>query len=155
MYYSYTYLRCGGVVNNQIKNDLLLSLRVKKIKIGEYLLQLPARTWLFRALSSSFSSVLAKSTSAKGDKVSNRICRSSFTDVCSCSEIAVILLYCAFVRHVISPFKLKSNWKKAYSGRHCYFLLATTQVYNYLADFLHNAIFVSGKCVRVVFSFGI
>ena len=39
-----TYLRCGGVVNNQIKNDLLLSLRVKKIKIGEYLLKLPART---------------------------------------------------------------------------------------------------------------
>ena len=24
-----TYLRCGGVVNNQIKKDLLLSLRVK------------------------------------------------------------------------------------------------------------------------------
>ena len=29
-----TYLRCGGFVNNQIKKDLLLSLRVKKIKIG-------------------------------------------------------------------------------------------------------------------------
>jgi len=26
-----TYLRCGGVVNNQIKKGLLLSLRVKKI----------------------------------------------------------------------------------------------------------------------------
>jgi len=26
------YLRCGGVVNNQIKKGLLLSLRVKKIK---------------------------------------------------------------------------------------------------------------------------
>ena len=26
-----TYLRCGGVVNNQIKEDLLLSLWVKKI----------------------------------------------------------------------------------------------------------------------------
>jgi len=25
-----TYLRCGGFVNNQIKKDLLLSLRVKK-----------------------------------------------------------------------------------------------------------------------------
>ena len=25
-----TYLRCGGVVNNQIKKGLLLSLRVKK-----------------------------------------------------------------------------------------------------------------------------
>jgi len=35
-----TYLRCGGVVNNQIKKGLLLSLR-KKIKIGEYLAKLP------------------------------------------------------------------------------------------------------------------
>jgi len=26
------YLRCGGVVNNQIKKGLLLSLRLKKIK---------------------------------------------------------------------------------------------------------------------------
>jgi len=26
------YLRCGGVVNNQIKKSLLLSLRVKKLK---------------------------------------------------------------------------------------------------------------------------
>jgi len=26
------YLRCGGVVNNQIKKGLLLSLRVKKLK---------------------------------------------------------------------------------------------------------------------------
>ena len=26
------YLRCGGVVNNQIRKGLLLSLRVKKIK---------------------------------------------------------------------------------------------------------------------------
>jgi len=30
------YLRCGGVVNNQIKKGLLLSLWVKKIKISEY-----------------------------------------------------------------------------------------------------------------------
>ena len=29
------YLRCGGVVNNQIKKGLLLTLRVKKIKIVE------------------------------------------------------------------------------------------------------------------------
>jgi len=29
-----TYLRCGGVVNNQIRKGLLLSLSVKKIKIG-------------------------------------------------------------------------------------------------------------------------
>ena len=27
-----TYLRCGGVVNNQIKKGLLLSLTVKKLK---------------------------------------------------------------------------------------------------------------------------
>jgi len=39
-----TYLRRGGAVNNQIKKDLLLSLRVKKIKIGEYLAKLQART---------------------------------------------------------------------------------------------------------------
>ena len=31
------YLRCGGIVNNQIKKGLLLSAWVKKIKIGEYL----------------------------------------------------------------------------------------------------------------------
>ena len=37
-----TYLRCGGVVNNQIKKGLLL--RVKKNLIGEYLAKLPART---------------------------------------------------------------------------------------------------------------
>jgi len=37
-----TYLRCGGVVNNQIKKRLLLSVRVKKIKIGEYLVKLQA-----------------------------------------------------------------------------------------------------------------
>jgi len=41
-----TYLRCGGVVNNQIKKGLLLSLSVKKI--GEYLVKLQARTWLSR-----------------------------------------------------------------------------------------------------------
>ena len=39
-----TYLRCGGVVNNQIKKSLLLSLRVKNNKIGEYLAKLHART---------------------------------------------------------------------------------------------------------------
>ena len=63
-----TYLRCGGVVNNQIKNSLLLSLWVKKFKIGEYLAELQARTWLFRALSPSFSSVLAKRTSARDNQ---------------------------------------------------------------------------------------
>ena len=40
-----TYLRCGRVVNNQIKKVfcLLLSLRVIKFKIGEYLAKLQAR----------------------------------------------------------------------------------------------------------------
>jgi len=41
-----TYLRCDGVVNNQIKKGLLLSL-CEKNKIGEYLAKLQARTWLF------------------------------------------------------------------------------------------------------------
>jgi len=36
-----TYLKCGGLINNQIKKGLLLSLLVKKkIKIGEYLAKL-------------------------------------------------------------------------------------------------------------------
>ena len=40
-----TYLRCGGVINKQIKKGLLLSLSVKKsFKIGEYLVKLQART---------------------------------------------------------------------------------------------------------------
>jgi len=38
-----TYLRCGGVVNNQIKKSLLLSVRVKKL-IGKHLAKLQART---------------------------------------------------------------------------------------------------------------
>ena len=32
-----TYLRCGGIVNNQMKKSLLLSLRVWIFLIGEYL----------------------------------------------------------------------------------------------------------------------
>jgi len=40
-----TYIRCGGVVNKQIKKGLLLSVRVKCIfLIGEYLAKLQART---------------------------------------------------------------------------------------------------------------
>jgi len=39
-----TYLRCGGVVNNQIKKGIGVS--VKKIKIGGYLAKLQARAWL-------------------------------------------------------------------------------------------------------------
>ena len=38
------YLRCGGVVNNEIKKGLLLSLKVKKIKICEYMAKLRAKT---------------------------------------------------------------------------------------------------------------
>jgi len=39
------YLRCGRVVNDQIKKGLLLSLRVKKkFVIGKYLAKLQART---------------------------------------------------------------------------------------------------------------
>ena len=52
--------RCGGVVTNQLKKGLLLTLPAKNFLIGEYLAKLQARTWLSRALSSSFSSVLAR-----------------------------------------------------------------------------------------------
>ena len=38
------YFRCGGVVNNQIRKSLLLSLSVKFFQIGEYLAKLQART---------------------------------------------------------------------------------------------------------------
>jgi len=57
-------LRCGWVVNNQIKKcvGLLLSLTMKKINIGECLAKLQARTWLTRALFSAFNSVVAKRT---------------------------------------------------------------------------------------------
>jgi len=34
--------RCGGVVNNQLKKGLLLSLPVKNFLIGEYLAKLQA-----------------------------------------------------------------------------------------------------------------
>jgi len=56
------YLRCGWVVNNKIKKCVLLSVTMKKINIGECLAKLQARTWLTRALSSSFNSVVAKRT---------------------------------------------------------------------------------------------
>jgi len=45
-----TYLRCGGVVNNQIKKGILLNLRVNFFLIGEYLAKLQARAWLHHAL---------------------------------------------------------------------------------------------------------
>jgi len=45
-----TYLRCGGVANNQIKKGLLLTLRVKKIKSVNIWQKLQARAWLSHAL---------------------------------------------------------------------------------------------------------
>ena len=41
--------RCGEVANNQINIGLLLSLWVKKVKIGEYFAKLQTRTWLSHA----------------------------------------------------------------------------------------------------------
>ena len=38
------YFRHGETANNQIKKGLLLSMIVKKIKIGEYLAKLQAKT---------------------------------------------------------------------------------------------------------------
>ena len=45
-----TYLRCGGVVNNQIKKGLLLSLWVKNIKSVNIWQKLQARALLCHAL---------------------------------------------------------------------------------------------------------
>ena len=64
-----TYLRCGGVDTNQIKKRLLLSPWVNFFLNGEHLAKLQARTWLFRALFPSFSSVLAKHTSARDNHI--------------------------------------------------------------------------------------
>jgi len=38
------YLRCGGVVNKQIKKGLLQSVSEKNFLIGEYLTKLQAKT---------------------------------------------------------------------------------------------------------------
>ena len=64
------YLRCGGVVNNQVKKGLLLSLPVKKIIIGEHLSKLQARTRLSPAICSSFSCVVARRTNCNWKYVS-------------------------------------------------------------------------------------
>ena len=65
-----TCLRCGGVVNNQIKNGLLLNLWVKKIvKISAYLAKLQARTWLSRALVRLANTLLKDGESARNDHV--------------------------------------------------------------------------------------
>jgi len=55
-----TYLRRDGVVNNQLRKVYCWVLEWKQFKIGEHLAKLQARAWLSRALSSSFSSVLAR-----------------------------------------------------------------------------------------------
>jgi len=69
---TYMYLRCGGVVNNQVKKGLLLSLPVKKIIIGEHLSKLQARTRLSPAICSSFSCVVARRISATGNTYHHR-----------------------------------------------------------------------------------
>ena len=50
-----TYLRCGGVVNNQIKKVYCWVWEWKKIKIGEYLAKLQARTWYVATLPCNLS----------------------------------------------------------------------------------------------------
>ena len=55
-----TYLRCGGIINNHVKKGLLLSVPVKKIKIGAYLAKLQARMWLSRALCVCLATTLLK-----------------------------------------------------------------------------------------------
>ena len=68
------YIRCGWVVNNQIKKCLLLSLSVNNcFKVGEYLAKLQAWTWLSHALSSSFSSVFLGTESAWDKHVFNLV----------------------------------------------------------------------------------
>ena len=64
------YLQCGKVVNNQVKKGLLLSLRVKKIKIGEYLAKLQARAWLSYALCSPGQHTAKDEESARDNHVS-------------------------------------------------------------------------------------
>jgi len=60
-----TYLRCDGVVNNQIKKGLLLSLRVKKNEVSEYLAKLQARAWLSHALCAPANTLLNNEESAR------------------------------------------------------------------------------------------
>ena len=60
------YLGCGGVVNNQIKKGLLLSLTVKKIKSVNIWQSYKQEHGFDRSLSSSFSSALAMGTKCTG-----------------------------------------------------------------------------------------
>jgi len=81
------YLRCGGVVNNQIKKGLLLSLWVKIIfKIGEYLAKLRAGTWLSRALFLRLLAVCWRGAQNRTRKLG--------VDVCANWCIAVVFSVC-------------------------------------------------------------
>ena len=65
-----TFLTCGGVVNNQTKEGLLMSLWVKKkFKIGDYLAKLQARIWLSRALVRLVNTLLKDGESARNHHV--------------------------------------------------------------------------------------
>jgi len=65
-----TYLRWGGVVNNQINKGLLLSMRVKNnFKIGEYLAKFQAKTWLSVALVRLANTLLKDVESARNNHV--------------------------------------------------------------------------------------
>jgi len=56
-----TYLRCGGVVNNQIKSSFLFNLPEKKtLKSVNIWLNYGQKRGLCHALSSTFSSVVAR-----------------------------------------------------------------------------------------------
>ena len=57
-----THLRCGGVVNKHTKKRFTAESVSEFFYISEYLAKLQARTSSFRALSSSFSSVVARRT---------------------------------------------------------------------------------------------
>ena len=63
------HLRCGGVVNNLIKNVYCWVWEWKKIKVGEYLAKLQAGTWLSRALYSPFAVCWPDAKSARDNHV--------------------------------------------------------------------------------------
>ena len=60
-----TYLRYVGVVNNQIKKGLLLSLCENIFKIGDYLAKLQGRTWFSRAFVRLANTLLKDGESAR------------------------------------------------------------------------------------------
>jgi len=65
-----THLRYDGVVNNQIKKGLLLSLRVKKVLKSVNIWQITSKNIILsHALSPSFRSVLAKRINAQENHV--------------------------------------------------------------------------------------